>query len=53
MTVLPLLPLLLIQQCNKFDLYLHSKLFTEKTQIKQEEQAYKSMEYSIANTGKK
>lgn len=40
MTVWPLLPLLLIQQYNKFDLYLHSKLFTEKTQTKQEEQAY-------------
>lgn len=40
MTVLLLLPLLLIQRCNKLDLYLHSKLFTDKTQMKQEEQAY-------------
>lgn len=32
MTVWLLLPLLLLQRCNKFDPHLHSSLFTDKTQ---------------------
>lgn len=39
LTVWLFIPLLLFHRCNKFDPYLHSIVFTDKIQTKEEEQA--------------